>query len=50
MRDVGAWSVVLSPSDMLWSAHRAHASARTATHVFFVAEFPHFHTADLLFA
>ncbi len=49
MQDVGAWSVVLSPSDMPWSAHRAHASARMDTHVFFDPEFPHFHTADLLF-
>ena len=50
MRDVGAWSVVLSPSDMPWSAHRAHASARTDTHMFVDPEFPDFHTADLLFA
>ena len=50
MRDVGAWSVVLSPSDMPWSAHRAHASALTDTHVFFDLEVPHSHTAVLLFA
>ncbi len=50
LRDVGAWSVVLSPSHMPWSAHHAHASARMDTHVFVDPEFPHFQTADLLFA
>jgi hypothetical protein len=50
VRVVVAWRVILSPSDMPWSAHRAHASARTDTHVFFDPEFPHFRTAVLLFA